>query len=217
MNKKEKDIIQQELDSNHFRVTIFGSARIKKEDETYKQVFNLSKDIASHNIDVITGGGPGIMEAASWGHHEGKGSSKIHTIGLNIKVPHEQMPNVYLDTTVNYPRFSERLDSFMLLSNLVVVASGGIGSLLELMYTWQLIQVKHVKKIPIILMGEMWFEFIDWIKKYLLKNNFIKKEDLDYIHLVKNNEEAMEIITNAHYIYLKNDKYNSLNLKKYKI
>jgi uncharacterized protein (TIGR00730 family) len=217
MNKKERDIIEKELNSDNFRVTIFGSARIDKEDKTYKRIFELSKDIANLDIDLITGGGPGLMEAASWGHHEGKGKSKIHTIGLNIDLPYEQSPNIYLDHNVKYPRFSERLDSFMLLSNLVVVASGGIGTLLELMYTWQLIQVKHIKRIPIILMGEMWFEFIDWVRNNLLENSFIGKDDLCYIHLVQDNKEAIEIIKNAKKIYSKNKEYSSLNLKKYKI
>jgi uncharacterized protein (TIGR00730 family) len=197
---EREEIIKQELDKNHFRVTIFGSARIKKDDEIYKQVFSLAKEIGKNNIDVVTGGGPGLMEAASAGHHAGRTSTDNHAVGLNIKVPHEQEPNKHLDLSVDFEKFSARLDNFMLLSDVVVVCPGGIGTILELMYTWQLIQVHHVEKMPIILMGEMWRDFIAWIKKHPVNNQFMKASDLDYIYLVDSNEEAIKIILEKQFV-----------------
>jgi uncharacterized protein (TIGR00725 family) len=133
----------------HYRVAIFGSARIKEGDQKYNDVFNIAKGLAEGGMDVVTGGGPGIMQAANAGH---KSASKgTHSIGLNIKLPFEQDDNKFLDIKKDFDRFSNRLDAFMSLSDAVVVATGGIGTILELFYTWQLVQVQHLCETPIIL------------------------------------------------------------------
>ncbi len=195
----EKKIPKSELKNHEFRVTIFGSARIKPEDPIYKDIYKLAKNIGKMGVDVITGGGPGIMSAASGGHRAGNDKSKIksNTIGLNIRLPFEQKPNKDLDLLESHDRFSTRLDEFMLLSSMVVVAPGGIGTCLELFYTWQLLQVHHLKRMPIVLVGEMWKDLIKWIKKWPLKNNYMSQEDMHFIFIVDTWEEALGLVKTA--------------------
>ena len=197
---KNKQIIE-ELKKKKFRVTIFGSARIKEGGEEYKQVYNLAKMIGKKGIDIVTGGGPGIMEAASAGHKKGSKITKAHAIGLNIKLPKEQRANRYVDIKKKFTRFSERLDNFMILSNVVVVAHGGVGTMLELFFAWQLKQVRHVSNIPIILLGKQWNGLINWLKKEPLRRGFFKKDDLNLLFHAKNSNEAMKIINMAHEKY----------------
>jgi len=145
----------------HYRVAIFGSARIKEGDGAYRDVFAISKQLAAAGFDIVTGGGPGLMQAANAGHRSVATSS--HSIGLNIKLPLEQQANKYLDIKEEFSRFSDRLDTFMALSDAVIVATGGIGTLLEFFYTWQLVQVKHLCETPIVLFGEMWGGLLKWL------------------------------------------------------
>ena len=182
----------------HFRVVIFGSARIEKGDPNWKLIYDLAKRLAEERIDIVTGGGPGIMNAASEGHYAGDKSHTAHSIGLQIKLPKEQRDAYHLDIKREFSRFSTRLDNFIELANVVVVAPGGVGTLLELFYTWQLIQVKMRRNIPIILLGEMWPEFVHWIKKWPLKNRFLDKKDVDLLFVVDNCEEALVIIKKAY-------------------
>ena len=216
---KTKKDFERLYKEKHFRVTIFGSARIKKDDKRYKEIKKLAEMIAEQGIDIVTGGGPGIMEAANLGHQEGKKKSRVetHSIGLGIKLPHEQVFNKNVGESKTFNRFSNRLDNFMLLSNIVVVAEGGVGTLLELFYTWQLMQVKHICHIPIILLGKQWKGLIKWLKKEPLKRGFFSKEDLELLFVVKNAEEAMKIIEKAHYEHKKGNEDFCINYKKYKI
>jgi uncharacterized protein (TIGR00730 family) len=189
-----KNAVVDEIYHKHFRVAIFGSARIKVNEPAYDEVYKLAHMLGSHNIDVVTGGGPGIMQAACKGHQDGRKYNNSYSIGLNIDIPAEQKPNRYLDIKKDFHRFSKRLDTFMVLSNAVVVAPGGVGTLLEFTYTWQLIQVKHVCNIPVILLGDMWRDFLKWIEKHPLKKGFIAKKDLIRIFIAKNSFEAFSII-----------------------
>jgi len=183
----------------HFHVAIFGSARIKRNDPTYKRIYKLAKLIGKEGYDVVTGGGPGIMNAANAGHQSRKKNhNNSHSIGLNIKLPFEQSSNKHLDIEMDFNKFSNRLDKFMYLSNAVVVAPGGIGTMLELFYTWQLTQVNKINHIPIILYGNMWTDLITWIKKTALRNKLMSKKDLDNIHFAKNPEQVIKIINKAH-------------------
>jgi uncharacterized protein (TIGR00730 family) len=186
--------LEEELKNDDFRVTIFGSARSKPEDKIYKGVYQLAKKIAEAKMDLVTGGGPGLMEAAAMGHSEGDVEGNIDSIGLNIILPFEQGVNPGIDLYDEHEKFSTRLDEFMMLSHVVVVTPGGIGTCLELFYTWQLAQVKHICHTPIIMVGEMWYGLIDWIEKELLEGGFISAGDLDTIIIVEEAEEAFEII-----------------------
>jgi len=198
-----KKTVNSEIKKNDFRVTIFGSARLKPDDKYYKEVFQLAKSIGHHGFDIVTGGGPGLMDAGNAGHEAGDTKNKADSIGLIIKLPWETHKNKHLEIKAKYNRFSKRLDNFMELSNVVVVMPGGIGTCLELFYSWQLVQVKHVYPIPIILVGKMWHELIKWVKKYPLKLGLISPPDLDNIHIAKDNKEAIKIILKTHKAYLK--------------
>jgi len=210
--------VPEGINVDHFRVTVFGSARLKPGDEIYEEVYGLAKRIAENNMDIVTGGGPGLMQAGNSGHMEGRGGNHVQSFGLNIVLPHEQQENKHLDVHKEFERFSERLDYFMYLSNVVVVAPGGIGTLLELFYTWQLIQVHHMKRIPIILLGDDWPTLIKWIEKNQVEKGLVSKEDLHSIFFADDADEAMKIIEKAHEEFEKGDHENFVtNYKKYRI
>ncbi|MBE7382663.1 MAG: LOG family protein [Leptolyngbya sp. SIO1E4] len=190
-------------DPDRFRVVIFGSARLQAGDSIYEQVQRLARLLGREGMDVVTGGGPGLMEAANLGHREGRehpqsldGSSKSY--GLNIKLPFEEAANPHVDIKREFDRFSERLDHFMHLANAVVVAPGGVGTLLELAYTWQLMQVEHICNIPIVLLGDMWADFLRWVQHWPLEKQLINPEDYEMLFLVQTCDEAFEIIREAH-------------------
>jgi uncharacterized protein (TIGR00730 family) len=189
---------REDLDYDQFRVAIYGSARLKADSPEYEQVFNLARLIASQQIDLVTGGGPGLMEAASNGFYEGKKDASIYSIGLNITLQKEQHFAAHLDIKRQFDRFSERLDSFVTLSNAFVVTPGGIGTILELFYTWQLAQVKELCDKPLILMGEMWVDLLKWMRAWPLKDNLLDAEDLDLIYLTRDYVETFAVIRESY-------------------
>ena len=186
------DSLVTEIGSNYYRVSIFGSARIKEGTSDYTQVYDLAKKLAQNKTDIVTGGGPGLMEAANAGAKDGGSDSK--SFGLHIDLPFETTPNEHLDVTYHHKKFSSRLDEFMRISHAVIVTPGGIGTILELLYTWQLIQVQHISERPIILLGGMWEGLIEWMKSEPLKKNLISKNDFKNIIIVKDVDEAIEIL-----------------------
>jgi uncharacterized protein (TIGR00730 family) len=211
----KKNVIWKKSGENSFFVCIFGSARIKKDYPEYELIYQLSSLIAEEGMNVVTGGGPGLMEAASKGHKEGRKDRSVQTVGLTINLPKKEEANPHLDIKREFEKFSNRLDNFMTLSNVVVVAPGGVGTLLEFLYTWQLVQVKHICDIPIILLGDMWPEFLDWVEKWPLKKQLISPEDMFPLFLAEDIHEAMKVIRTAHEEYkmgkedfcLSHDKY----------
>src|SRR3989338_9279986 len=192
-----KKLLKKELRKNEFRVAIFGSSRINRKDVNYKEIYKLGKMLGERDIDIVTGGGPGLMMAASFGHKIGSKKTGAHAIALNIKLPMEQKFNKYSDVRKEFTHFTKRLDNFMLLSNAVVVAPGGVGTLLEFLYAWQLVQVHKVKEIPIILLGDHWHELLDWIKRNPVKHKLIGVNELEPVFCVKTAEDAMRIIRQA--------------------
>jgi len=215
----KKRTIKEELKDKNFRVAIFGSARIQRGKPRYNEVKTLARMLGKRGIDIVTGGGPGLMEAANKGHEEGRRKSKnvSHSIGLGIKLPREQSFNEHLDIKKEYKTFTNRLDKFMLLSNAIVVAPGGVGTLLELFYSWQLVQVEQICNIPIILLGKQWAPLIKWLEAYPLKNNFISKHDLGLIFLADNCNDAVRMIDQSYKEFKKGNKNFCLNYKKYKL
>lgn len=209
-------------DPDRFRVVIFGSARLKAGDSNYEQVRRLARLLGREGMDVVTGGGPGLMEAANLGHKEGREDPASKSYGLNIKLPFEEAANPHVDIKHEFSRFSERLDTFMELANAVVVAPGGIGTLLELAYTWQLMQVEHICNMPIVLMGEMWADFLGWVRHWPLQKELINFEDYELLFWVKGCDEAFEIMRDAHRTFVNgNGAINSdefcLNYHKYRV
>ena len=186
----------EEMIDEHYRVTIFGSARIEEGDKVYQDVFTMANGLAELGFDVVTGGGPGLMLAASSGHKSAH--SETHSLGLNIKLPFEQLPNKYLDVKQDFDRFSARLNSFVSLSDVVVVCPGGIGTLLELFYSWQLVQVEHLCETPIILFGEMWYGLLSWLKGEVLFRKLFDPKDLNHIFHLTNPNEVIQLVKKIH-------------------
>lgn len=186
------DKLVTEIGSDYFRVSIFGSARIKPETDDYKQVYKLAKQLVKNKVDIVTGGGPGLMEAANLGAKDVKSKSK--SFGLHIDLPFETSPNKHLDITYHHKRFSSRLDEFMRISHAVIVTPGGIGTVLELLYTWQLIQVNHISKRPVILLGDMWNGLIEWMKSEPLKKRLMDGSDFDHIKVVQNIDDVVILL-----------------------
>lgn len=209
--------LEEELKKKHFRVTIFGSARSKKGEKEYETAYKLAYKCGEQGYDVVTGGGPGSMEAANEGHKAGDKNSEADSVGLVIELPWENKPNEFLDKEQRFKKFSERLDTFVVLSNVAVVTYGGLGTCLELFYMWQLTQVKHICSIPIILIGEMWEELIDWVQRNIIETERADKKDMHNILVVKSIDQAMEIINKVHKVYREEGDSYCLNYKKYKL
>ncbi len=171
-------------------VSIFGSARLKPEDKYYNVAVDIAKKITEIGFGVITGGGPGIMEAGNRGAKEGGGKS----IGLNIELPFEQQFNPYIDKSysINFDYFFVRKVMFVKYSQGFIVLPGGFGTLDELSEALTLIQTKKIGRFPIVLVGsEFWSGLLDWFKETLLKNNLIKEEDLSLFRVVDSAEDAV--------------------------
>jgi hypothetical protein len=196
-------------------VALCGSARVPKNSKEYKEAYKLAKMLGERDIDLVTGGGPGLMEAANRGHKEGSVYTHAQDIGLGIVLPKEQKFNDSLDIEETFMRFTTRLDNFMLLSNAVIVFPGGVGTMLELFYTWQLVQVNHVCHIPIILMGDHWSGLIDWLEDRPLRKKYFTKDDMNLLFVAKNSKEAIKVVDKAHEEFKKGGKDFCVNHGKY--
>lgn len=183
------------LEKDRFRVCIFGSARIRPEDPTYQMVTELSQMLAELEIDIVTGGGPGLMEAANRGVREA-GNGHSQSYGVTIHLPRSQeLANKHLDIKSEHKRFSSRLDEFMRLSHAVIVAPGGIGTLLELLYVWQLIQVGMIEERAVVLLDRsLWSGLLAWVDEKMLGRGFISPRDFNWIHCVDTPQEALPYI-----------------------
>ena len=173
-------------------VTIFGSARTKPSEKYYKAAQEIAKGLAKHNLAVVTGGGPGIMEAANKGAAHAGGKS----VGLNIELPHEQCGNRYANTTVNFHYFFARKVCLVKYSLGFVYMPGGFGTLDELFEIITLVQTGRIPQFPLILFGKSyWKGLLVWMKKELeLKSKYISKGDLQLVHLTDDVAEVIEII-----------------------
>ncbi len=172
-------------------VTIYGSARTSVDHPWYKLTEEIAASLVREGYGVITGGGPGIMEAANKGAYEAGGVS----VGLNIALPHEQNPNPYVNMSLQFKYFFVRKVLFMKYSMAFICMPGGFGSLDELFESLTLIQTERIKPFPIILVGsEFWGGMIDWVKEQFLGNGTISEEDLDLINILDDPKEVVEFI-----------------------
>ena len=172
-------------------VTIFGSARAGADDPYYQKAEYLARRLAENGFSVITGGGPGIMEAANKGAAEAGGQS----IGMNIRLPHEQKPNPYVNTVIEYKYFFIRKVMFVKYAVAYVILPGGFGTMDELFEALTLIQTKRIKGFPVILMGsEYWQGLIGWIKGTMIGNDKIEPCDLEIIHIIDDPDEVLKHI-----------------------
>ena len=182
-------------------VSIFGSARTKPEDKYYKLAVKVAQKIVESGYGVITGGGPGIMEAGNKGAHLAGGTS----VGLNIELPFEQHDNPYIDSdkSLDFDYFFVRKVMFVKYSQGFVVMPGGFGTLDELFEAMTLIQTKKIGRFPIILVGtEFWSGIIDWVKDTLLERfGNISPDDIDLFKIVDTEDEVIEILNSFYKEY----------------
>ena len=172
-------------------VTIFGSARLKQTSPIYKAAEKTAYLLAKEGYAVITGGGPGIMEAANKGALSAKGNS----IGLNIDLPSEQVPNRFTTTTLDFHYFFCRKVMFLKYAMAFVIFPGGYGTLDEFTESITLIQTKRMERFPVILYGSTYWEgLLEWLKKTVLKNDCIEKGDLDIFQVVDKPEDIVVVI-----------------------
>jgi uncharacterized protein (TIGR00730 family) len=180
--------------SRWFRVTIFGSSRISRGDALYNSAKDLAYQLSQLGCDIVTGGGPGLMEAANEGAQEGEITGKTKSIGLHIELPFEYKPNPYIDRLSSHRTFFSRLHHFVRLSHAYIVLPGGIGTSLETFMIWQLLQVGYIKDRPLVLLGDMWRGLEQWMKKEMLPHHYISAPDMDHAVVVSSTEEALKII-----------------------
>ena len=172
-------------------VSIFGSARTPEDHPYYQLTETIARELSDAGFTVVSGGGPGIMEAANKGAYAGKSPS----VGLNIFLPHEQSGNPFQDITLNFRHFFSRKVMFVKYASAYVVLPGGFGTLDELAEILTLVQTGKSRKIPIILVqSDFWEGLIDWFKQSLLKNNTISDSDLDLIQIIDDPSEVVAAI-----------------------
>jgi uncharacterized protein (TIGR00730 family) len=187
----------QQYTNDFFRVCIFGSARIKPHDEYYVLTENIAHLMGEQGIDVLTGGGRGLMEAAMKGVRAGReiSGSKSKSFGVTIELNKWEPPSEHIDIKYHHRRFSSRLDDFMRLSNAIIVTPGGIGTCLELFFAWQLLQLGHITDRPMILIGrEFWKGLLEWFDEYLIARGLVSPGDKRWLHVVDTPEEVLAIV-----------------------
>ena len=183
-----------------YRVTIFGSARAKPGTYVYDEVKRVATALAGMGCDIITGGGPGLMQAANEGAAAAHAPERDRSVGIRVDLPFEQEANPFVEQAFEHRTFFTRLHHFVLASDAFVVAPGGIGTVLETMMIWQLLQVKHVHDTPLILVGRMWAALVDWAKANLLKPELAlaNPQDLSIPRCANTADEAIILIREAH-------------------
>jgi uncharacterized protein (TIGR00730 family) len=170
-------------------ITFFGSSRAKEGDMAYDRARSLAKKLAKEGFPIITGGGPGVMEAANRGAQEGEGLS----VGLNIEIPFEQQPNPYVDKLISFRYFFVRKVMFVKYSIAFIILPGGFGTMDELFEALTLIQTHKIKPFPVFMVGkEYWKGLTDWVKETMLGTGKILPADLDILHIVDSDEEVVE-------------------------
>ncbi|MDD2752780.1 MAG: TIGR00730 family Rossman fold protein [Candidatus Omnitrophica bacterium] len=174
-------------------VSIFGSSRLKASNKYYKLAEQTAYELAKAGYAVITGSGPGIMEAGNKGARRAKGQS----IGLNIHIPSEQKPNKYVDTLLDFRYFFVRKVMFVKYAKAFVIMPGGYGTLDEFFEAINLIQTERIPKFPVVLFGsEYWKGLIDWLRGTVLKIGNISREDLDIFTIVDKPSDVVKAIRN---------------------
>lgn len=182
------------IDSLHYlgpAVSIFGSARTQPDHPYYKKAVDLAALFARNGYAVITGGGPGMMEAAN----KGASSENVDSVGLNINLPFEQDPNPYATTQIEFKYFFVRKVMFIKYAQAFIIMPGGFGTLDELFETITLIQTQRIKQMPIILVGsEFWGGLVQWIKDKFLEEEMISEKDLNLFHLLDDPEDILNVV-----------------------
>lgn len=185
---------------DRYRVTIFGSARIQPNTFAYDEVKRLAKAITEMGCDVVTGGGPGLMLAANEGAAAGSKGAENASVGIRVDLPFEQEVNAFVQQAYEHETFFTRLHHFVLASDAFVVVPGGIGTLLEAAMIWQLLQVRHIQDAPLMFVGKMWSELVDWARTNMISGStpLANADDISIAVCLNNADEAIEMLRKHH-------------------
>ena len=189
-----------------YRVSIFGSARVKPGTLGYEETKRAAKALAEMGCDIITGGGPGLMQAGNEGASSAPERSRSY--GIRVELPFEQNVNAFVSQAFEHRTFFTRLHQFVIASDAFIVTPGGVGTVLEMMMIWQLLQVQHLQNAPLILVGKMWPGLIEWAKTSMLSTDppLADPKDLNIPVCVAGADEAIALIRKHHYAWLASQK-----------
>lgn len=188
-----------------YRVTIFGSARAQPGTYVYEEAKRVASALAAMGCDIVTGGGPGLMQAANEGATAAGAPERNQSLGIRVDLPFEQEVNPFVEQAFQHRTFFTRLHHFVLVSDAFVVAPGGIGTVLEAMMIWQLLQVRHLHDTPLLFVGRMWPDLMEWAKKYMLSFEppLANPEDMTIPHCLGTADEAIAFIRDHHARWLR--------------
>src|SRR5688572_833025 len=180
-----------------YRVAIFGSARAQPGTFVYEEVKRAAAAFAAMGCDIVTGGGPGLMQAANEG---ARSAGAPGSLGIRVELPFEQDVNPFVVQAFEHETFFTRLHHFVLASDAFVVVPGGIGTVLETLMIWQLLQVRHVEGVPLILVGKMWKGFVEWTKASMLDPQLAlaNPEDLQIPFCLETADQAIAVVADLH-------------------
>jgi hypothetical protein len=180
----------------NYRVTIFGSARLKPATAPYNEVKKLAAELTKMGCDIISGGGPGLMQAANEGAHSVQPNALNRSLGIRIELPFEQDVNPFVGQAYEHRTFFSRLHHFMIVSDAFVVVPGGIGTLLELSLAWQLLQVRKLYQTPLIFVGKMWAGLVEWGRQSMLQKDNELASEIDFTipHCVNTVDECVQLV-----------------------
>jgi len=181
---------------DRYRVSVFGSARPQPEHWVYQEVKKLSAALGALGCDIVTGGGPGLMQAANEGAQEASKDHDVKNFGIRVELPFEQSVNPFVEQAFEHQTFFTRLHQFVLMSDAFVVVPGGIGTVLESMMIWQLLQVRQLHDTPLIFVGPMWRGLVEWASAQMLRPGFelASPDDMKIPRCVDTAEEAIAIV-----------------------
>jgi len=184
-----------------YRVTIFGSARVTPDHWVYGAVRDIAAELTRLGCDIVTGGGPGLMQAANEGVKlADQDGTKQKSVGIRVELPFEQDVNAFVTESFEHKTFFTRLHHFVLVSDAFIVTPGGIGTVLETLMVWQLLQVRHLRDTPLILAGHFWDGLLDWSKSVMLRPDIplISPDDLKIPQVLPDGPSIVQAIREHH-------------------
>jgi len=187
-----------------YRVTIFGSARVEPTHWVYGAVRDVAAELTRLGCDIVTGGGPGLMQAANEGVKLADPDGKLQqSMGIRVELPFEQDVNAFVTEAFEHKTFFTRLHHFVLVSDAFIVCPGGIGTVLEMTMIWQLLQVRHLHNTPLILAGKFWNGLVDWAKTEMLRSDtsLVSPQDMNIPQILPDGPAIVEAIRKHHAVW----------------
>ncbi len=197
-----------------YRVSVFGSARVPRGSWVYTETTRLAKALSAMGCEIVTGGGPGLMQAANEGAKQAGRGGRSSSWGVRVELPFEQNVNPFVERAFEHRTFFTRLHQFVLMSDAFVVVPGGVGTALETLMIWQLLQVKHLDdRTPLILIGKMYADLVAWARMYMLRPEFplANRSDMDIPLCVNTADEAIAAIRRHHAVWKKQQQVKKIS------